>query len=466
MRYFVTGHEMLLYLSGDREEHKEECCFELPDFESKEEAVAAAREFIKEHKNAVNDQKHGIGSVTYWTAEVTRCIEDEDFGWLPCDADGATEDGHGLVPADATAEYICTLDGSREVPPPMGKQYAILRVQKCKGAEIGAMQYHNDREPGKHTNPDIDPTRTRMNREMCPHADYEGEVQARIDAGYSGTRKVRKDAVRLVEGIVTASPEFFEGASDEEVRGFFDSAFEFCREEFGESNMVHFTVHMDEETPHAHFGFVPLRDGKLSWKGFFPDKAALGAMQDRFYERVGALYGLSRGEKRGDGEPVRRHKSVAEYKAENRRVQAELDEKSERLEAVTAELAAVSEDLKEVRAQCSEYKAKLDGFAAAEAFISTHGNEVNDEEDGIGSVIYWTVEVERRVEYKENEWLPCDESGRIDDGYGNEPNATVAYLSSLEGSREERAFELAKNEYLAWLEHKEDRYTTVYGYMD
>lgn len=247
----------------------------------------------------------------------------------------------------------------------MGKQYAILRVQKCKGAEVGAMQYHNDREPGKHTNPDIDQSRTRMNRELCPHADYEGEVQARIDAGYRGTRKVRKDAVRLVEGIVTASPEFFEGASAEEVRGFFEDALGFCREEFGESNLVHFTVHMDEETPHAHFGFVPLKDGKLSWKGFFPDKAALGAMQDRFYERVGALYGLSRGEKRGDGEPVRRHKSVAEYKAENRRVQAELDEKSERLEAVTAELAAVSEDLKEVRAQCSEYKAKLDGFAAA-----------------------------------------------------------------------------------------------------
>ena len=66
----------------------------------------------------------------------------------------------------------------------MGKQYAILRVQKCKGAEIGAMQYHNDREPGKHTNPDIDQSRTRLNREMCPHADYEGEIQARIDAGY------------------------------------------------------------------------------------------------------------------------------------------------------------------------------------------------------------------------------------------------------------------------------------------
>lgn len=239
----------------------------------------------------------------------------------------------------------------------MGKQYAILRVQKCKGAEIGAMQYHNDREPGNHTNPDIDQSRTRLNREMCPHADYEREVQARIDEGYKGTRRVRKDAVRLVEGIVTASPEFFEGASAEEVRGFFEDALGFCREEFGESNLVHFTVHMDEETPHAHFGFVPLRDGKLSWKGFFPDKAALGAMQDRFYGRVGALYGLSRGEKRLEGQPARRHKSVAEYKAESRRVQAELDEKAEQLETARAELAST-------RAQLAECRSQVEGFAA------------------------------------------------------------------------------------------------------
>lgn len=116
--------------------------------------------------------------------------------------------------------------------------------------------------------------------------------------------------------------------------------------------------------------------------------------------------------------------------------------------------------------ELGEYENSEEALAAAEAFISTHGNEVNDEEHGIGSVTYWTIEVERRTEYKENEWLPCDESGRIDDGYGNEPDAIVAYFSSLEGSREERAFELAKNEYLAWLEHRTDRYTTVYGYMN
>lgn len=37
---------------------------------------------------------------------------------------------------------------------------------------------------------------------------------------------------------------------------------------------------------------------------------------------------------------------------------------------------------------------------------------------------------------------------------------------NLDGSREERAFELAKHDYYGFLDYKEDRYTTVYGYMD
>lgn len=114
IRYFVNGYEMLLYLSGDREERKSVDYFELQDFESEEKAVAAARDFISEHKNAVNDQKHGIGSVTYWVAVVERAMEDAVMGWLPCDRDGVTEDEEGMVPDDATVAYISTLDGSRE----------------------------------------------------------------------------------------------------------------------------------------------------------------------------------------------------------------------------------------------------------------------------------------------------------------------------------------------------------------
>ena len=35
--------------------------------------------------------------------------------------------------------------------------YVIARVIKVKSTAIGAMQYHNDRAPGEHLNPDIDP---------------------------------------------------------------------------------------------------------------------------------------------------------------------------------------------------------------------------------------------------------------------------------------------------------------------
>lgn len=214
----------------------------------------------------------------------------------------------------------------------MGKQYAILRVQKCKGAAIGAMQYHNDREPGKHTNPDIDQTRTRLNREMRSHVDYEREVQARIDDGYSGERKVRKDAVKLVEGIVTASPEFFELADDDKVREFFDDAYRFCCDEFGESNMVHFTVHMDETTPHAHWGAVPIKDGRLSWKAFFDGRGGLSAFQDRCFEKVGKPWGLDRGEKHSG----RQYQETAEMK---RDLEQEVEELREQKAALIDEIA-------------------------------------------------------------------------------------------------------------------------------
>lgn len=256
--------------------------------------------------------------------------------------------------------------------------YGICRVQKVKAAAVGSMQYHNDRLPGEHSNPNIDHSKRGDNAEFIKHGSYRAEVNDRIERFRKSDRKVRKDAVVLVEGVMTASPEFFEGKSRDEVMAFFRDGFDFVKSEVGEGNMVHFTMHMDESTPHAHFGFVPLRDGKLSWKEFFPNKMALGEMQDRFYGRVGALYGLSRGEKRGDGEPAKRHKSVAEYKAENRRIQVELEEKTEQLESVKAKLVTTTNELKtaqdtaeKAKKQCDEYKAKVEDYAARFKRIKT-----------------------------------------------------------------------------------------------
>lgn len=79
-----------------------------------------------------------------------------------------------------------------------------------------------------------------------------------------------------------------------------------------------------------------------------------------------------------DGEPAKRHKSVAEYKAENLRIQAELDEKTKQLESVTAELAVAKDALKtaqdaakKAKDQVTECETKLDGYATRFKKIKT-----------------------------------------------------------------------------------------------
>lgn len=216
--------------------------------------------------------------------------------------------------------------------------YVIARVIKVKSTAIGAMQYHNDRAPGKHLNPDIDPERTHLNYELhdaegcyLPRK-YAAEVDAKIAANRASGRKVRKDAVKLVEGIITASPEFFEGKSEEECRRFFEDAYEFVCAEMGAENVIHFTVHMDETTPHAHWGAVPIKDGRLSWKAFFDGRGGLSAFQDRCFEKVGKPWGLDRGEKHSG----RRYRETAEMK---RDLEQEVEELREQKAALIDEIA-------------------------------------------------------------------------------------------------------------------------------
>ena len=249
----------------------------------------------------------------------------------------------------------------------MGKQYAILRVQKCKGAAIGAMQYHNDRVPGQHSNEDIDQEKSNLNKEYIEHGSYRAEVNERIERFRESSRKIRKDAVVLAEGVATASPEFFEGKSREEVMAYFDDVFEFCKAEFGEQNLVHFTVHMDETTPHAHFGFTPIKDGTLSWKNYFDGRDALRGFQNRYWERVGKQWGLERGET-GSG---RTHKTTQEMKREAQREIKELDKRKECLRQEVEEMEAATPSLSEgVR---TLWKARSDGSREEELGSAIEG---------------------------------------------------------------------------------------------
>lgn len=269
--------------------------------------------------------------------------------------------------------------------------YGICRVQKVKAAAVGSMQYHNDRLPGEHSNPNIDHSKRGDNAEFIKHGSYRAEVNDRIERFRKSDRKVRKDAVVLVEGVMTASPEFFEGKSRDEVMAFFRDGFDFVKSEVGEGNMVHFTVHMDESTPHAHFGFTPIKDGTLSWKNYFDGRDALRGWQDRFFEKVSKPWGLERGEK----DTGRTHKDAAQMRRDAEREIKELDKRKECLRQEVEEMEAATPSLSEgVR---TLWKARSDGSRedALESDLEGLRSQISDLSSQIADVDRRADEIER-----------------------------------------------------------------------
>lgn len=165
-------------------------------------------------------------------------------------------------------------------------QYAILRFAKYKGPEIGQIEAHNERKKEKYaSNPDIDTSRSQLNFHLVqPERKYRAEAERQI--AQAGCR-TRKDSVRVVEMLVTASPEFFKGKKRAEVRAFFEEAVRFIERRQPKDTIISAVVHMDEKTPHMHLSFVPLTpDGRLSAKDIVGNKKKLTWWQDQFWKHM------------------------------------------------------------------------------------------------------------------------------------------------------------------------------------
>ena len=179
----------------------------------------------------------------------------------------------------------------------MKAQYAILRFAKYKGPEIGHIEAHNERTKEKYaSNPDIDTARSHLNFHLVtPERKYRAESEKQI--AKAGCR-TRSDSVRVVEALVTASPEFFKGKKKSEVKAYFTEALEFIQKYQSKDTIISAVVHMDEKTPHMHLCFVPLtEDNRLSAKEIVGNKKKLTWWQDEFWKHMVKKYpDLERGE--------------------------------------------------------------------------------------------------------------------------------------------------------------------------
>jgi hypothetical protein len=171
----------------------------------------------------------------------------------------------------------------------MSAQFAILRTAKLKTlGNIGGSLAHTYRTR-ETTN--ADPSRTGDNEHS--HG-TPGEVAQALKDRLPDKR--RKDAVLGLEFFVGGSPEWFEGKTRQQQNAYFHEALGWLEKRHGKDNVVGWSIHRDESTPHLVAYVVPLdAKGKLNAKQWTGGTITLSRMQTDFAKTVGERHGLHRG---------------------------------------------------------------------------------------------------------------------------------------------------------------------------
>lgn len=125
---------------------------------------------------------------------------------------------------------------------------------------------------------------------------YKTNVLNEMNERLEKVPKFRKDAVKIVNLVFSASPEFFQNATKSEVEKWEKITQKFAEDTFGKENIIYSVVHYDETTPHFHICFTPIFEGKLRASHWFDGPAKLKKFHTD-YSKVIKDLGIKRGDK-------------------------------------------------------------------------------------------------------------------------------------------------------------------------
>ena len=207
-------------------------------------------------------------------------------------------------------------------------------------------------------------------QDISPKKNFIGHVEARAESekqiAEAGCR-TRSDSVRVVEALITATPEFFKGKKRSEMKAYFEEAVDFIKQHQSPETIISAVVHLDEKNPHMHLCFVPLtEDKRLSAKEILGNKKKLTQWQDKYWEHMVKKYpDLERGESASetgrDHIPTRVFKQMARLNKQHDKL-AELlsDMKFTNYKERSAQIAAFLEkyipDVAAMETQMKKYK--------------------------------------------------------------------------------------------------------------
>lgn len=284
-------------------------------------------------------------------------------------------------------------------------QYGILRFAKYKGPEIGRIEAHNERTKENYaSNPDVDTERSKYNFHLVkPNGKYRTEAEKQI--AEVGCR-TRTDSVRVVETLITASPEFFKDKKKAQVREYFEHALKFILKHVPQERILSAVIHVDEKTPHMHLSFVPITDdGRLSAKDIVGNRKKLTWWQDEFWKHMVKKYpDMERGE--SASETGREHipprlfkEAIHLNRMKDQIMQILADTNVLNKKTKTEELEAL---LKKYIPSVEQMKTKLKKYDAAYKTLKTENAELEKKLDDSKESTLKKLEISRKLqEYEE-----------------------------------------------------------------
>lgn len=210
------------------------------------------------------------------------------------------------------------------------------------GIQIEANRTQEDHLRGREFNgSNIDWSLTERNIYLLPKNDNWNKTITDILEQYN--IKPRKNSVVLLDSIYTASADFFEGKTHNEIIDYFQSCLEFHEKTYGK-HIINAVIHFDEvgsnaggscknddgtykgANYHLHVATIPItqRNGtySLSAKNLMGGRSEYRKKQDDFYSQVSSLWGLERGEVK-DYDETRKHLNKMEYDVQEMQIKAQ-----------------------------------------------------------------------------------------------------------------------------------------------
>ena len=203
--------------------------------------------------------------------------------------------------------------------------FAIIRTKRIREHQINQVFMHNLRinlKFAKHA----DPTKTDDNEVLIDQWGLSaglGGFAEKWDEGIkkTGVQVGKNNTVKMLEFMLTASPEFFKTATPNQIKLWEKKQVEWAKKEFGE-NLKFMVLHKDEKTPHIHLCILPAVKKVHKYKNqkgeFFKEKYTLSPndfnpkylaeLQTRYAE-ANKGFDLKRGLKRSKAN----HKTLKEY---------------------------------------------------------------------------------------------------------------------------------------------------------